>query len=127
MILIIVNSNNLVPTKFYLGQNYPNPFSDNTSIKFCIAYKTQVIVEILEVDGNLITTLLDEIKEAGTYELKIDASAILSTSRKTSDKQEVNEEIYLYRLKAMPVGGQAGSYPDRLGQVIETKKMILLR
>ena len=120
MNLTNINSNNLVPKEFYLGQNYPNPFSDNTSIKFCIAYKTQVIVEILDVDGNLITTLLDEIKEAGTYELKIDASAILSTSRKTSDKQEVDEEIYLYRLKAKPVGGQAGSFT-------ETKKLLLIK
>ncbi|MCL5029359.1 MAG: hypothetical protein M1480_10140 [Bacteroidetes bacterium] len=111
MNLNIVNTNNLVPTEFYLGQNYPNPFSNYTSIKFCIAYKTKVKLEILDADGNIIKTLLDEIKEAGTYELKIDASVFLSFSRKkTADEQEVNEETFLYRLKATPIGGQAGSY-----------------
>ncbi|MHB8337410.1 MAG: hypothetical protein ACYC49_03090 [Ignavibacteriaceae bacterium] len=108
----IINTNNLAPTKFYLGQNFPNPFSNNTSIKFCIAYKTKVKLEIFDADGNIIKTLLDEIKEAGTYGLKIDASVLLSYERekKAADKEGVKEEIYLYKLKAAPIGGQAGGY-----------------
>ena len=36
----------LTPSEFYLSQNYPNPFSDKTTIKFCVAYKGKVKLEI---------------------------------------------------------------------------------
>ena len=61
--------NDLVPSEFYLSQNYPNPFSEKTTIKFCVAYKTKVKLEVFNSDGEIIKTLLDEEKEAGTYEV----------------------------------------------------------
>src|SRR4030065_2691352 len=66
----VLNNNNLTPTEFYLSQNYPNPFSERTTIKFCVAYKTKVKLEVFNADGEMIKTLLDEEKEAGTYEVE---------------------------------------------------------
>src|SRR3972149_10372956 len=64
------DTNHLVPTEFYLCQNYPNPFNEKTIIKFCVAYKTKVKLEVFNSEGKMIKTLLDEEKEAGTYEVK---------------------------------------------------------
>jgi len=63
----------MVPTKFFLSQNYPNPFSGGTSIKLCVAYKTRVRLDIHDSEGTLVQTLLDEVMEPGTYEAEFDA------------------------------------------------------
>ena len=62
--------NDLVPTEFYLFQNYPNPFKDRTTIKYCIAYKTKVRIAIYDLEGEMIDKLVDEVKEADTYEVE---------------------------------------------------------
>ena len=63
----------LVPTQFFLSQNYPNPFTVRTSIKLCVAYKTRVRLDVHDAEGRLVQILLDEVTEAGTYEVEFDA------------------------------------------------------
>ena len=62
--------NSLVPTEFYLGQNYPNPFKEKTTIKYCLAYKTNVKIKVIDSEGRVIETLVDEEKNAGTYKVE---------------------------------------------------------
>jgi hypothetical protein len=64
---------NMVPSEFCLSQNYPNPFSGKTAIKFCVAYKTRVRLDIVHCDSGMIERLSDEEKEAGTFEIEFDA------------------------------------------------------
>jgi len=59
----------LIPSKFYLSQNSPNPFKDNTKIKYCIPFKTKVCLTILSSTGVVIKELVNKIQEAGTYEI----------------------------------------------------------
>jgi 5-hydroxyisourate hydrolase-like protein (transthyretin family) len=68
--------NDLVPSEFYLSRNYPNPFKDKTTIKFCVAYRTKVKLEVFNSEGKLVQKLLDEEKEAGTYEIEFDANGL---------------------------------------------------
>ena len=58
----------LVPSDFYLSQNYPNPFKEKTTIKFCIPHKTSVKLTIFNSFGSVIKKLVNEEKYAGTYE-----------------------------------------------------------
>lgn len=58
----------LIPFEFYLSQNYPNPFKEKTIIKYCVAYKTRVNITVYDSDHNIVEKLVDEIKNAGTYE-----------------------------------------------------------
>ncbi len=88
--------NELEPSEFYLSQNYPNPFSDKTTIKFCVAYKGKVRLEVFNPEGEIITILLNEEKEAGTYKVEFTACGLC-------------EGVYTCRL-------QAGDY-------LSTKKM----
>jgi len=90
----VLNNNNLTPTEFYLSQNYPNPFSERTTIKFCVAYRTKVKLEVFNSAGQIIKTLLDEEKEAGTYEVEFNGSGM-------------SEGFYLYQL-------QAGDFSERM-------------
>jgi Tol biopolymer transport system component len=88
------------PVDFYLSQNYPNPFNPNATINFFIPKKAFVSLKIYDVLGTEITSLFNEEKSTGSYEVKFNASGLTSG-------------IYFYHLQA--------------GNFIETKKMILLK
>jgi len=107
--------NNLTPSEFYLGQNYPNPFEERTTIKYCVAYKTKVKLEVFNSKGNIIKILIDEEKEAGTYEVEFNASISHSSESLPDGKTGGNQKevIYFYRL-------EAGNYKSK-------KKMILAK
>jgi hypothetical protein len=61
----------LNPLEFYLGQNYPNPAQNRTSIKYCIPYKSVVQIRIYNEEGDEVDILLNEEKKPGTYEQTI--------------------------------------------------------
>jgi predicted CXXCH cytochrome family protein len=96
---------NTVPLKFELSQNYPNPFNPTTSISFAIASKEHVVLQIYDVGGNLISTLVDKDMSAGTYRI------VWSCTNNSG--MRVTTGVYLYKI-------MAGSYT-------ESKKMILLK
>jgi len=90
----------LEPIRFYLSQNYPNPFKYKTTIKYCVPDKARISLEVFDSSKNRIRIIFMGIKEAGTYQAEFNASGLQNA-------------IYFYKL-------QAGSF-------IETKKMILLK
>ena len=90
----------ILPIEFQLKQNYPNPFKERTTIKFCVPDKARIGLEVSDSYRNKVITLVKEIKEAGTYKVEFNA-------------KELANGIYFYRLQA--------------GDFIETKKMVLLR
>jgi len=90
----------LVPSEFYLSQNYPNPLKEKTVIKYCLPDKSLVKLTVLYPDKTIMKELVNKVKEAGTYEVEFDASSLTSG-------------IYFYRLQA--------------GEYIETKKMVLMK
>ena len=90
----------LVQTEFQLNQNYPNPFKERTTIKYCVPDKARIGLEVSDSSRNKVKTLVKEIKEAGTYKVEFNA-------------KELANGIYYYRLQA--------------GDFVETKKMILLK
>ena len=49
----------IVPTKFELAENYPNPFSARTTIKFCIPDRMKIKLEIYNADNRKVKTLID--------------------------------------------------------------------
>jgi hypothetical protein len=59
----------VTPLQFRLSQNYPNPFTEKTIIKYCIAYKTRVKLIVYNSEGEEIEKLVDEEKKPGAYEI----------------------------------------------------------
>ena len=88
------------PDDFSLSQNYPNPFNPSTLIKFTIPANIKVTLKIYDIVGNEVEALVDENKEAGSYEIEFNA-------------QNLSSGVYLFTL-------QAGSF-------IQSKKMTLLK
>jgi len=74
-------------SEFKLGQNYPNPFNPSTVIPFTLAERSDVSLDVFDVTGRRIATLVSETMPAGTHNIQFNASGISSG-------------IYFYRIKA---------------------------
>ncbi len=103
------------PINFMLYQNYPNPFNPTTAISYQLSAFSHVILKIYDILGREVSTLVNEEKPVGIYEV-------------TWNAVDLTSGVYFYQLKAVPQNGRHSSdYPDRSGHDIETKKMVLLR
>ena len=72
--------------------NYPNPFLDKTTISYDVPIAGRVKLEIFDLQGNRITTLLDEYKQPGSYELPF------QTTRYSSGSVKKDRSSYLHPL-----------------------------
>ena len=63
-----------MPTQITLHPNYPNPFNPTTQISFSIDKISKVILEIYDIKGMYISTLIDDEYNAGIHETYWDAS-----------------------------------------------------
>ncbi|MFH0733222.1 MAG: lamin tail domain-containing protein [bacterium] len=67
---------------FTLNQNYPNPFNPSTKIRFSLPANEKsalnAVVKVYDILGNLVTTLVNEKLNAGTYEVTFNASNLSS-------------------------------------------------
>jgi hypothetical protein len=76
---------------YLLGQNHPNPFRNSTWIDYTLPESCQVSVEIFDVNGGLIKTLVTKRQAAGSYTVKWDGS--------NAAGNPVSSGVYLYKLK----------------------------
>ncbi|MFH2050773.1 MAG: T9SS type A sorting domain-containing protein [bacterium] len=95
----------VLPYRFELSQNYPNPFNPVTTIEYSLPERSHVIIDIYNVLGQIVRTLINETKSAGSYRTEWngsdDAGRVVSTG------------VYVYRFSA--------------GDVVQTKKMVLMK
>ena len=89
---------------YILSQNYPNPFNPSTKISWQSPTGSWQTLKVYDVLGNEVTTLVDEYRGAGSYEVKFNS---------TFGNRQLANGVYFYQLKA--------------GDYLETKKMILLK
>jgi hypothetical protein len=89
-----------VPQEFSLNQNYPNPFNPSTIISYQLPSNNHVSLKVYDMIGREVATLVNEVKEAGSYEATFNASKLSSG-------------IYFYQLKS--------------GQFSSVKKMMLIK
>ena len=90
----------ILPSKFELFQNYPNPFNPETKIKYSVPQKSLVILEVFNILGEKVASLVNKVQEAGRYEVNFDASKLACG-------------IYIYNLKS--------------GRFSSVKKMLLMK
>jgi Secretion system C-terminal sorting domain/Thrombospondin type 3 repeat len=94
----------LRPLRFQLYDNYPNPFNPTTTISYDLAQTANVTIDIFNVLGQRVVTLVDEQQETGRHQVIWDVDA---------NGQTVASGIYYYRIQA--------------GEFIQTKKMVLVK
>ncbi|NGP90207.1 choice-of-anchor D domain-containing protein [Fodinibius halophilus] len=74
------------PTEFELNQNYPNPFNPATNIEYSVPHQSKVSLEVFDITGRKIATLINETKPAGKYDA-------------TWNAEGASSGIYFYRLE----------------------------
>jgi len=67
-----------VPNKFVLMQNYPNPFNPSTVLSFQLPVAGFVSLKIFDISGREISSLVNEVKDAGYYSVTFDAKSLSS-------------------------------------------------
>lgn len=67
-----------LPLEYSLNQNYPNPFNPSTKIKYSVPEQNLVSIVVYGVTGEEIATLVNEVKEAGNYEIEFNALQLSS-------------------------------------------------
>jgi hypothetical protein len=75
---VVEGFENQLPTKYELFQNYPNPFNPVTAIRYSVPKSSEVRIEVFNIRGQKITTLVNTNKPAGFYEVNFDATNLSS-------------------------------------------------
>ena len=68
----------IVPKEFALEQNYPNPFNPTTAIGYQLSANGHTTLKIYDAIGREVSTLVNEVKEAGTYSVQFDGAKLSS-------------------------------------------------
>ncbi len=89
-----------IPNSYTLYQNYPNPFNPSTKIKFELPKPESVKIEVYDIIGQKIQTLLNKPMQAGYHEVEF-------------KRQNLPSGVYLYRIET--------------GEWTNVKKMILMK
>lgn len=69
---------NISPREFILGQNYPNPFNIQTEIPYILPRSTYVRLDVYNILGNKIVSLVDEVRPEGAHKVNFNASGLSS-------------------------------------------------
>jgi hypothetical protein len=77
-ILTDVEEGEGLPTRYWLGQNQPNPFNPVTSIRFALPNPGRVTMKLYDVAGREVRTLVDEELPAGWHRTVLDAQGLAS-------------------------------------------------
>jgi hypothetical protein len=86
-----VSEEALIPREFFLSQNYPNPFNPTTSISYGLPTDSHVKIEVFNLLGQRVRTLVDEVQKAGYKRLVWDG--------RDGQGKAVASGMYLYRLR----------------------------
>jgi Outer membrane protein Omp28/Secretion system C-terminal sorting domain len=89
-----------MPRNFSLSQNYPNPFNPTTTIEYSVAKESQVSINVYDIMGREVTSLVNEKKSPGTYDVTLNATNLASG-------------VYFYKMTA--------------GDFVSVKKMSVLK
>ncbi|MBK7255853.1 MAG: T9SS type A sorting domain-containing protein [Ignavibacteria bacterium] len=102
----VQNTQNTVPDKFELSQNFPNPFNPSTDINYSLPKSSDVSLIVYDILGNEIRTLVNEAnKNSGSYSVNGDG---------TNDAgMKVSWGVYYYKFKT--------------GNFIQVRKMLLIK
>ncbi|MFA7030002.1 MAG: C25 family cysteine peptidase [Candidatus Cloacimonadaceae bacterium] len=102
---VVSNDDPILPVVTELKSNFPNPFNPSTTIAYSIKETTAVRIEIFNVKGQLVRTLVNEVKTAGNYKIDFDGL--------DNNHRQLASGIYFCRM-------QAGNYS-------KTHKMLMLK
>jgi hypothetical protein len=104
----VANEPQVLPGAFKLEQNVPNPFNPSTTIRYHLPTRGHVTLEVFNVLGRHVATLVDEAQGPGSQAVNFDARGMASG-------------VYYYRLQTRALEGGAA------GDLALTRKLVLIR
>jgi hypothetical protein len=102
---LVTEDEEILPSRFELLQSYPNPFNNQTMIKYSLFKRTEVSLVIYNVLGQKVRTLVNNERQSGDVSVTWDG--------KDESGKDLSSGIYFYQLRA--------------GQFTQTKRMVLLK
>lgn len=105
------NQDSNIPQYYALSQNYPNPFNPATTIKYQLPKTTKVKLEVYNILGQRVKTLVDGLQPADYYKIEWDG--------RNHHGRQVGSGLYIYRLIAKAADGSEN--------FVKVKKMLLIR
>ena len=105
IITSVSNDETVLPVSYRLEQNYPNPFNPVTNITYSLLISGKVLIKIYNVQGQVVTTLVDEFQTEGIK--------TISWNGRDESGLNVPSGIYFYSIKS--------------GAFSETRKMMLIK
>jgi flagellar hook assembly protein FlgD len=93
------------PIEFALMQNYPNPFNPTTTIEYQLAAQSMTNIEVYNMLGERVVTLVNEVQPAGFYTVQWNGAS--------QSGMKVATGVYFYRMRA--------------GDFTTVKKMLLMK
>lgn len=97
----------VTPLRYALYQNFPNPLRDETRIRYAITSEASVSLQVFNIAGQVVATLVDEHQSPGFHSVAWRA-------------EDVPNGVYFYRLTARQAGGEAGDFS-------QTKKLVVIK
>ena len=101
----IKNNPDVMPSNFFLSQNFPNPFNPVTTLEYDLLEDGPVNIKIYDILGNVVNNLINANQSSGYKSIQWDAT--------NNQGEPVSAGVYLYQIQA--------------GGFVDTKKMILLK
>ncbi|KAA3614976.1 MAG: T9SS C-terminal target domain-containing protein [Calditrichaeota bacterium] len=101
----IVSGNKAKPDNFFLAQNFPNPFNPSTTIHYNLPKAETVKLEIFDMQGRRVSTLVNERQSAGSYKITWNGN----------------------NLKGKPASSGVYIYQIRAGNLVLNRKMLLMK
>ncbi|MDI6804791.1 MAG: M4 family metallopeptidase [Bacteroidota bacterium] len=101
-----------VPQKFTIAQNYPNPFNPQTSFRYELPTPSYVRLDVYDISGRRVVTLVDNNQQPGTYEA--------TWNGKNDDGVNVASGVYYYRIEVIDQFNSNNKH-------VEINKMLLIK
>ncbi len=116
-VVLVSVKNEWVPVNNYiLYQNYPNPFNPSTKIGYKLKERGYVKLYVYDIKGELVSVLVNEVQEAGYYEVEFNAEV---GSRQSSVGKSLASGVYIYQIFI--------SSDNRIPIFSDTKKMVYIK
>jgi hypothetical protein len=93
---LVTVKNEWVPVNNYiLYQNYPNPFNPSTKIGYKLKERGYVKLYVYDIKGELVSVLVNEVQEAGYYEVEFNAEV---KGQMSDVKGQLASGVYIYQI-----------------------------
>lgn len=116
VVLVSVKNEWVSVNNYIIYQNYPNPFNPSTKIGYKLKERGYVKLYVYDIKGELVSVLVNEIREAGYYEVEFSAEV---SSGQSAVGKSLASGVYIYQIYV--------SNDNRIPVFSDVKKMIFVK